>query len=92
MITLIKKTIEKVEFELIVNETIPDDRIGGSPLLYINNEAHTVYPVDTLQVIKAIANSNNMIHVKKGIKGIWNEGNIKKTIIRLEKELGYIKS
>lgn len=90
MITLIEKTIEKVHFKLEVDETQPDRSIAGSPILYIDGEAHIIYAVDTLKVIKAISNSQNLIYVKKGIRGSWAEETVCETIAKLEKEHGYV--
>ena len=90
MITIIEKTIENVDFKLEVEETISGDKLGGQPILWINQEPHIVYAVDTLKVIKAIANSQNMNFVKKGVEGTWNEEGIVETILKLEKEMGLI--
>lgn len=90
MITIIEKNIENVDFKLEVEETIPGNKLGGQPTLWINQEPHIVYAVDTLKVIKAIANSKNMNFVKKGVEGTWNEERIVETILKLEKEMGLI--
>lgn len=87
---IIEKTIEKTHFTLEVDETKTDDCMAGCPILIINDEKHLIQPVDALQIIKAIANSNNLIYVKKGITGCWSDETITKTLTRIEKEEGYI--
>lgn len=89
-IVIIEKTIEHVNFKLEVNPQKPNNTILGSPILWINNEPHIIYAVDTLTIIKAIATANNMIHIKKAVEGTWCEETITKTIIKLEKEYGYV--
>lgn len=90
-ITLIEKEIETVNFKLTVDPTQPDNTLAGSPTLYINNEPHVIYPVDTLTVIKTISTSNNLIWIKKGVENTWCEKQINETCTKLEKELGLIK-
>lgn len=87
-ITLIKKEIETVEFELVLNPTAPKGSIGSLPCLYINGEPHIIYDVDVIDVIRTIATANNMIYVKKGVAGNWCEEQIKETCTKYELELG----
>lgn len=89
-IILIEKEIEKVHFKLTVDPTIPDNKLGGCPTLFINDEAHLIYPVDTLTVIKAIATSKNLIYLKKGVENHWCSDKINETCSRIEKEMGYV--
>ena len=89
-IVLIEKTIEHVQFKLEVDTSKPNNTLAGSPTLLIDGEPHIIYAVDTLTIIKAIANAKNMIYIKKYVKGCWAEESIIETIEKLEKEHGLV--
>ena len=85
MISLMKNEIEGITVELTVEESIKG--LGGYPTLLIGEcpiESVMIHECDTLQVIKAIANSSTLEEFKEWIgdekTGIWKYSLIRELI------------
>ena len=80
---IIEKEIENQKVTLEVDETISDNKLGGAPLLKINNDIALIYPVDTLKVIKGIAIADTLNDLVESVKGSWAEDGIREIVVRL---------
>lgn len=80
MITIIEKTIQNTHIKLTVDETKSSKTIAGTPTLQIADDFLMVYPVDTLQIIKTIANANTLNDIILGSKDTWTDEQIQNTI------------
>jgi len=80
---IIEKEIENQKVVLEVDETLPDDKLGGVPLLKIDNDLAVIYPVDTLKVIKGIATADTLNDLVESVKGSWAEKGVKKMVVNL---------
>ena len=83
MMIIIEKLIEnhKVIFE--VDETMPDNKLGGAPLLRIDDDFAIIYPVDALKVIKGIAVADCLESLVESVKGSWAEDSVKRMVEEL---------
>ena len=80
MITIIEKTIEGKKIICEVDEKIAYNKLGGLPILKIGNEIAVIYPVDTLTVIKGIANSETLANLVESLTGSWAENQVTEII------------
>lgn len=80
---IIEKEIENQKVVLEVDETLPDDKLGGVPLLKIDNDLAVIYPVDTLKVIKGIATADTLNDLVGSVKGSWAEKSVKEMVMNL---------
>lgn len=80
---IIEKEIENQKVILEVDETLPDDKLGGVPLLKINDDLAVIYPVDTLKVIKGIATADTLNDLVESVEGSWAEEGVKKMVVNL---------
>ena len=80
MITIIEKTIQDTHIKLEVDETKSSKTIAGTPTLQIADDFRIIYPVDTLQIIKTIANAQTLNDLIIGSKGTWTDEQIQNTI------------
>lgn len=80
MITIIEKTIQETHVKLTVDETKSSKTIAGTPTLQIADDFCIVYAVDTLQIIKTIANAQTLNDLIIGSKGTWTDEQIQNTI------------
>lgn len=80
MLCLISREIDGVKVELNVDETLSNKVMGGQPFLTVGRECSMVFAVDSLKVIKAIANAETLTELQKSIKDVWNEKSIQNLI------------
>lgn len=80
---LIEKEIENQKVSFEVDEALPDNKLGGAPLLKINNDLALIYPVDTLKVIKGVATADTLNDLVESVKGSWAEDGIKEMVMNL---------
>ena len=80
---IIEKEIENQKVIFEVDEKIPDNKLGGVPLLKINNDLTLIYPVDTLKVIKGVATADTLNDLVESVKGSWAEDGIKEMVMNL---------
>ena len=80
---IIEKEIENQKVILEVDETLPDNKLGGVPLLKINDDLAVIYPVDTLKVIKGIATADTLNDLVESVEGSWAEEGVKKMVVNL---------
>ena len=77
---LIQKTIQSQEVILKVDEKIPSNKLGGLPILTIGKEIAVIYPVDTLTVIKGIANAKTLQDLADSVQGTWAEEQVEEIV------------
>lgn len=80
---IIEKEIENQKVVFEVDETLPDDKLGGVPLLKIDNDLAVIYPVDTLKVIKGVATADTLNDLVESVKGSWVEKGVKEMVMNL---------
>ncbi len=86
---IIEKEIENKNVVLEVDETIDSTKLGGQPLLKVNGRfIAVIYAVDTLTVIKGIANADTLNDIVESMRGTWAEDSVKEAMgVRFEKWL-----
>ena len=80
---IIEKEIENQKVILEVDENLPDDKLGGVPLLKIVDSIAVIYPVDVLKVIKGVANADTLNDLVEYVKGSWAENSVKEMVVSL---------
>ena len=80
---LIERVIENQRVVLEVDETLPDNKLGGVPVLKMNNDLTVIYPVDTLKVIKGVATADTLNDLVESVKGSWAEKGVKDMVVNI---------
>ena len=86
MIEIIRKQIEGKNVVLSVDETLSNKVLGGQPILKIEDKLTVIYAVDTLKVIKGIANANILDDLVESVEGSWAEDGVKEIVYSLVEE------
>lgn len=73
---IIEKTIQDTKVTLEVDEKLPNNKLGGTPILHIGKELAVIYAVDTLTLIKGIHNSETLQELADYTKGTWAENQV----------------
>lgn len=76
-ISLFKDEMDGVEFEVII---APNCKVSN---LLINGEDWFISDVDLAQVIRAVANSEDIYEFRDAIKGVWREEKLLKLLTAL---------